>query len=103
MSTQENMTRPVIRGETLSGLQVKGIQHAMKLSDEQLAEALGLSASNGTTRIRKWKSGKEEPSGPAAKLLLLLYRVDGALRQIDSGEWDRGHETLRRAVPDFLQ
>lgn len=83
--------------------QVTAIQHSMKLSDRQLAEVLGLSEKNGPDRIRKWKSGSQVPSGPAFAYLKLLYAVESALRVIDAGEWDRGHEMLRSAVPDFLQ
>lgn len=87
----------------LAGDQITAIQHAMKLSDDQLVEALGLSPGSGRRRLRRWKAGELEIAPSTAKLLLLLHRLDNAIKVIDIGEWDRGHEMLRSALPDFLQ
>ena len=89
--------------KTLTPDMVTGLQHGMNLSDEQLSEVLGFSPKSGPRRIRKWKDGSEVPSGSAAALLVLISKLDTALRQIDNGEIERGHTTLRDAVPDFLQ
>lgn len=84
--------------------QITAIQHDMRLSDAQLCEALGFATESGMKRIQRWKQGGEKPSGPAAKMLLLLHKLDRAIKAADAGE--NMHvvlERVRDAVPDFLQ
>ena len=102
-STREYL--PAFVAKNLSAEQVKGIQHSMRLSDAQLCEVLGFATGAGMTRIQRWKDPhrEEEPSGPAAKLLVLLHRLDSAMRIADTGDNARAMEMVRDALPDYLQ
>jgi len=94
----------VAQAQALSAEQITAIQHAMKLSDAQLLEAIGYDVNSTSLRhLRRWKTGEDTPKGTARTALKLLFAMDRANRLIDSGEWDRGHEVLRNALPDFMQ
>lgn len=94
---------PQAAAEKISALEVTGIQHSMRLSDLQLSDMLGFARSAGLRRLGRWKDGSDIPSGPAAKMLRLLYRLDAAMRVFDRGDAVRAMEMVREALPEELQ
>lgn len=94
-------THPTIADLTVA--QITNIQRDMRLSDSQLAETLGFAPAAGERRIKRWKDGAEKPSGPAAKLLLLLHKLDTAMRVRDRGDPARALEIVQDAMPEVLQ
>lgn len=89
--------------EYLAAEQVKLMQTAMGLSDTRMVELLGFSPNTGLRRLRRWHDGSEAPTGSAAKLLVMAYRLDRGVKLMETGEWDRAQEVFRGILPDFMQ
>lgn len=69
--------------------QVKGIRRALNLSQRELGQALGLTHENADRVVRRWESGQQAITGPAA--VALAYLGQGAL-----------DDTMKSLIPEHV-
>lgn len=69
--------------------EVKRARIALRLTQPQLAELLGLQPGNGDRTIRGWEDGTRPITGPAA--LALTYAAQGALDDV-----------MRQVIPEYV-
>lgn len=100
-------TRVRKRGEPLSPAEVRRFRDQLDLTQEELAERMGLSSK---AVISGWETGRASCEGPSAELLLRLVGRDASelaaeLEDLADSAWCRagkGHDTWRQvsAVPE---
>jgi putative transcriptional regulator len=67
----------ILRGRIVGGEDVVALRSFVGLTQEQFAEALGISVHT----LRNWEQGRRRPEGPALALLRIVARHPRVLRE----------------------